>query len=224
MRPNKKKIPVFRVTGPYLNLLVKPRIFFRFSGKNIILCILKGKIAFSKIIKLYFFSRKKLLKKIYVCLPYLKFSDPLLETHLLFYLAWYWKSIIHQAKIHIQSTLYTSNSKGHGKMCWVIRFKNLFSIVQDFGTFEISPMYMLYGKKLHVYVYMYMYRKKLQVYVYMYGKKLYKFIILIYFLYIRNHNLKIHPNNWRSQGLDLEKMAIHSAMPGFHYTLHSPLV
>ena len=41
-----KKIPVFRVTGPYLNLLMKPRLFFRFSGKNIILCILKGKIAF----------------------------------------------------------------------------------------------------------------------------------------------------------------------------------
>ena len=31
-RPN-KKISVFRVTRPYLNLLVKPRIFFRFSGK-----------------------------------------------------------------------------------------------------------------------------------------------------------------------------------------------
>ena len=30
LRPN-KKIPVFRVTGPYLNLLVKPRSFFRFS-------------------------------------------------------------------------------------------------------------------------------------------------------------------------------------------------
>ena len=31
LRPN-KKIPVFRVTGPYLNLMVKPRICFRFSG------------------------------------------------------------------------------------------------------------------------------------------------------------------------------------------------
>ena len=30
----------------YLNLLVKPRIFFRFSGKNIILCILKGFLFF----------------------------------------------------------------------------------------------------------------------------------------------------------------------------------
>ena len=29
-----KKIPVFRVTGPYLNLPVKPRIFFRFYGKK----------------------------------------------------------------------------------------------------------------------------------------------------------------------------------------------
>ena len=37
-----KKILVFRVTQPYLNLLVKPRIVFMFSGKNIILCILKG--------------------------------------------------------------------------------------------------------------------------------------------------------------------------------------
>ena len=33
IRPN-KKIPVLRVTRPYLNLLVKPRIFFRFSGKK----------------------------------------------------------------------------------------------------------------------------------------------------------------------------------------------
>ena len=28
----KYKIPVFRVTRPYLNLLVKPRIFISFSG------------------------------------------------------------------------------------------------------------------------------------------------------------------------------------------------
>ena len=33
VRPN-KKIPVFRVTRPYLNLLVKPRIVFRLSGKK----------------------------------------------------------------------------------------------------------------------------------------------------------------------------------------------
>ena len=29
-----KKIPVFRVTRPYLNLMVKPRSFFMFSGKK----------------------------------------------------------------------------------------------------------------------------------------------------------------------------------------------
>ena len=53
-----KTIPVFRVTRPYLNLLVKPRIF---SG----------------------FLDKKILEK-YVCLLYLKFSDLLTETHLFF--------------------------------------------------------------------------------------------------------------------------------------------
>ena len=42
-------------SGTYLNLLVKPRIFFRFSGKNIILCILKGKMPF-KMHKIIFLS------------------------------------------------------------------------------------------------------------------------------------------------------------------------
>ena len=32
-----KKIPAFRETHPYLNLMTNPRIFFRFSGKNTIL-------------------------------------------------------------------------------------------------------------------------------------------------------------------------------------------
>ena len=41
MWPN-KNIPVFRVTRPYLNLLVKPRFFQAFWKKIIILCILKG--------------------------------------------------------------------------------------------------------------------------------------------------------------------------------------
>ena len=54
-----KKIPVFRVAQPNLNLLVKPRIFLRFSEKNIILCILKGKMPF-KMHKIIFFSRKKI--------------------------------------------------------------------------------------------------------------------------------------------------------------------
>ena len=76
--PN-KKLPVFRVvqTLCYLNLLVKPRIFFDFLKKSIILCILRG-ILFSKCIKLN--SRKKIIKK-YACILYLKFSDLLLKTY-----------------------------------------------------------------------------------------------------------------------------------------------
>ena len=35
---------MLRVNRPYLNLLVKPSFLFRFSGKNEILCILKGKM------------------------------------------------------------------------------------------------------------------------------------------------------------------------------------
>ena len=67
--------------------------------RNIILCILKGKgkLPF-KMHKIIFFSRKnknkiyvptlpKIFKKKYVCLlPYLKFSDPLPETHLFFFI------------------------------------------------------------------------------------------------------------------------------------------
>ena len=49
IRPNKKKIPVFRVTRPYLNLLVKPRLFSGFLER----------IPLSKCIKLYFFPEKK---------------------------------------------------------------------------------------------------------------------------------------------------------------------
>ena len=73
---------MFRVTQPYLSLLVKPRAFSRFSGKNIILCISKGKMPFKMHKIIYFFPEKK-----YVCLPYLKFSDPLPETYLFFYFA-----------------------------------------------------------------------------------------------------------------------------------------
>ena len=54
MRPNKKTIPVFRVTGPYRSLLVKPRIF-----SNIILCVLKGEMSF-KMYKIIFFPEKKI--------------------------------------------------------------------------------------------------------------------------------------------------------------------
>ena len=59
------KIPVSRVTRSNLNLLVKPRFFFRFSErKYVILCIVKGEMPF-KIHKMIFFQKKK-----YVCLNY----------------------------------------------------------------------------------------------------------------------------------------------------------
>ena len=111
LRPS-KTIPVFRVTQPYLNLLVKPRNVFRFSGKNIILCIFKSKMPF-KMHKIIFFSRKKKDKKKYVCLPILKFSDPLPETRLFFYLALLYQYVW---EIHQNETdkwiiyLYISNS------------------------------------------------------------------------------------------------------------------
>ena len=74
-------MPVFRVTWPYLNLLEKPRIFFRFSGKNTILCILKGEIPF-KMHKIILFSRKKIC----VPTPYLNCSYLLPETtHIIFW-------------------------------------------------------------------------------------------------------------------------------------------
>ena len=52
-----------------------------------ILCILKGEMPF-KMHKVIFFQKKKLNKK-YVCLPYLKFSDLLPETHLYFIWPYY---------------------------------------------------------------------------------------------------------------------------------------
>ena len=64
LRPNKIYY-MLRITRPYLNLLVKPRIFFRTSGKYIIVCILKGEMPFK--IHQIINSLKK-----YVCLPYLK--------------------------------------------------------------------------------------------------------------------------------------------------------
>ena len=72
-----KEYPVFWVSRPYLNLLVKPRNIFMYSGKNIILCILKDKMPF-KMPKIIFVQKKKLKK--YLCLPYLKFPDHLHET------------------------------------------------------------------------------------------------------------------------------------------------
>ena len=73
-RPN-KKIPVFRVTRPYLkDLLVnlKPRIFSSFLEKNTILCIK------------YFFSRNIILKK--MCSPTLpKIFIPVTRNTLIFF-------------------------------------------------------------------------------------------------------------------------------------------
>ena len=60
-----KKKTVFRVTRPYLDLLVKPRIFSGFSEKNIISCILKGNLPF-KMHKIVFFPEKKLINK-FIC-------------------------------------------------------------------------------------------------------------------------------------------------------------
>ena len=87
---------MFRVTQPYLNLLVKPIFFFRFSEKkrNFMHFEKRNKIPFKMHKIIYFFQKKKASKKKkkkkkrFVCLiPYLKFQDPLPETHLFFYLA-----------------------------------------------------------------------------------------------------------------------------------------
>ena len=48
IRPNKKKIPVFRITRPYLNLLLKPRIFFSVSGKTFNFMLFERRKAFQK--------------------------------------------------------------------------------------------------------------------------------------------------------------------------------
>ena len=73
---------MFRVTRPCLNLLMKPRIFFMFSGKNIILCILKGKMPFKMHKSIYFFPEKTTTRK--VSLPYVIFSDHVTPNTLTF--------------------------------------------------------------------------------------------------------------------------------------------
>ena len=72
---------MFRVTRPYLNLLVKTRTFFRI---NIVLYILKREMPF-RMHKIIFCSRKNYKKKSVPNLP--KFLDLLPETHFIFYLA-----------------------------------------------------------------------------------------------------------------------------------------
>ena len=61
-----KKIPVFRVTRPYLNLLVKPRIFLFFFWKIYNFMHFER---LSKCIKLYFFPKKKRKKVCVTTLP-----------------------------------------------------------------------------------------------------------------------------------------------------------
>ena len=82
---------MFRVTQPYVNLLVKPRKKSGFLEKNIIECILKGEMPFKMHMILYFFSRKKnvIEKKCVPTLP--NFPDPLTKTHLFF--IWPYESI-----------------------------------------------------------------------------------------------------------------------------------
>ena len=79
-----KKILVFRVTLPYLNLLVTPRILFLIS------CILKGEMPLPfKMHEIIFFPEKNMKKSV----PTLKFSDPVtwktqLTLIFLFGLSW----------------------------------------------------------------------------------------------------------------------------------------
>ena len=54
-----KKILVFRVTRAYLNLLVKPGIFFMFSAKKYNFMHFERRICLSKCIQLHFFPEKK---------------------------------------------------------------------------------------------------------------------------------------------------------------------
>ena len=76
---------MLRVARPHLNLRVKPRKKITVFWKKYNFMILKGKMPFKMHI-IIFFSRKKNIK-INMCLPYLKFSHPLPETDLYFYLA-----------------------------------------------------------------------------------------------------------------------------------------
>ena len=92
-RPN-KKIPVFRVTRPYLNLLVKLITCLQVFWKKIILCIL-------------LFPGKN------VWLPYLKFSDPLPKTHLSFI----WPKHNWTGKSWVRKTSYMGWYPMHGFVC-----------------------------------------------------------------------------------------------------------
>ena len=79
---------MFRVTRPYLNLLAKPSVknleYFSAFLEKYNLCILKGQMPF-KMHKIIYFSRIFFFFFFkFVCLFYLKFSDPLPKTHIYF--------------------------------------------------------------------------------------------------------------------------------------------
>ena len=75
------KIPLFKVTRPYINLLVKPRSF---SGLLKKCNFMHFERQMPLKMHIFFFPEKKIKKK-YVCLPYLKCSGLLPETHLFFF-------------------------------------------------------------------------------------------------------------------------------------------
>ena len=56
--------------------------FSGFMKQNIFICILPFKMhTIMFVVVVVFFFQEKIIKKKYVCLPYLNFSDPLPETH-----------------------------------------------------------------------------------------------------------------------------------------------
>ena len=80
---------MFRVTRPYLNLLVKPRNFLGFLGKNIILSILKGEMQ-----KILFFPEKKIIKK-KTCVPTQpKIFRPVTQNTLIFLFGLIFRQIV----------------------------------------------------------------------------------------------------------------------------------
>ena len=75
---------MFRATQPYLNLLVKPRIFFRFSGKKYNLMHFERRNDFQNVETIFFPRKKKCLEKINVpTLP--KTLRPITRNTLIFF-------------------------------------------------------------------------------------------------------------------------------------------
>ena len=112
LRPN-KKIPVFRVTWPYLNFLVKPRTFSRFSGKKYNYIHFERQNAFQKFIKLYFFSRKKIKKK-KLCATLPKIFWPVTRNTLIFLFGLMTDVAKPDAYIHMHIDFFSQGSKQIG--------------------------------------------------------------------------------------------------------------